>query len=379
MSHPSRASFDIPAGVAYLNCAYLSPLMKSVTRAGADAVLRKARPWNIVYKDFFEEVEVLRAAFASLIGAGAGDIAITGSSAYGISTVAANLSLAAGDNIVVPAGEHASTHHRWRTEALIHSAELRAASPIDNQSWAEAIVAQIDDRTRVVSVPHVHWSDGAIFDLDMIGRRARAVGAVLVIDGTQSIGALPFDIRELQPDYVVCSAYKWLLCPYGFAFLYVAPRHHGGRPLEDHYFHRLGVEGHEGKLEQINQYDHGARRFDTAERANFITVPMSIVALHTLARWSVAEVQRLVAPLAGAIVAAALPLGYSAAEPHLRSAHLFGLRRAGGLPAGLPASLRAANVFVSIRGDAIRISPHVYNTEADVDCLVGALRAAGRN
>ena len=379
MPQPSRASFDIPDDVAYLNCAYLSPLPKAVTEAGQRAVLRKARPWEILYNDFFEEVEALRAAFASLIGAGAGDVAIVSSSAYGISTAAANLELAPGDNIVVAASEHASTFHRWRIAAGRHQAELREASPAASESWGEAIAGQIDRRTRAVSVPHVHWSDGALFDLEMISQRARAAGAELIIDGTQSIGALPLRVSSLQPDYIVCSAYKWLLCPYGFAFLYVAPKRQGGFPFEEHYFNRQGAEDHEGKLQHLTGYARGARRFDTAERANFITVPMSIMALEMLARWSVAEIQRLIAPISEAIVAGASRLGYRAAETSMRSPHLFGLRRENGLPAGLAGRLRADSVFVSIRGDAIRVSPHVFNTEADADRFIKSLEAAGRN
>lgn len=378
MSEPSRASFDIPDDLAYLNCAYLSPLMTSVIETGRQAVLRKARPWSILHKDFFEGVEVLRALFAGLIGARAEDVAITASSAYGIATAAANVSFTAGDNIVVPAAEHASTYQKWRTESSARQVELREVALADGEEWADAIIARIDGRTRVVSVPNVHWSDGRLFDLDKIGRRARAVGAMFVIDGTQSVGALPLSVGTLTPDYLVCSAYKWLMCPYGFAFLYVAPRRQNGRPLEDHYFHRLGAAGHEGSLRQIEDYDHGARRFDTAERANFITVPMSIVALEQLADWSVADVQRRTTPIAEAIIAGVARLGYAAAPPSERSGHLFGLRREGGLPADLGKSLQAANVFVSIRGDAIRVSPHVYNTEADVSRFVLALEAADR-
>jgi selenocysteine lyase/cysteine desulfurase len=376
MSEFSRASFDIPSGLTYLNCAYLSPLTRQVVEAGRQAVLRKAHPWQIVYSDFFAEVERLRGLFAALVGANPDDIAVVPSTAYGIATAAANLPLTSGDNLVVPLAEHASTFHRWRVAATESGAELREAKLDNHRNWADAIIAGIDRNTRIVSVPHVHWSDGRLFDLQRIGKAARDVGAAFVVDGTQSIGALPFSVADLRPDFVTCSAYKWLLCPYGFGFLYVAPRFQEGRPLEEHFFHRSGVAEHEGKLEQLEGYDTGARRFDTAERASFINVAMSVVALEQLSGWSVTAIRDRITPVTERILAAAAKMGYRAAAPDQQAVHLFGLRRDGGLPAGIGKALQAANVHVSIRGDAIRVSPHVFNDAADADRLVAALASA---
>jgi selenocysteine lyase/cysteine desulfurase len=348
-----------------------------VVEAGRQAVLRKAHPWNIGYDGFFAEVERLRALFANLIGANTDDVALVPSTAYGIATAAANLPLAPGDNIVIPYSEHASTFHRWRVAANESGAELREARLDNHRNWADAIIGGIDRRTRVVSVPNVHWSDGRLFDLHRIGQAARDGGAAFIVDGTQSIGALPFSVQDLKPDFVTCSAYKWLLCPYGFGFLYVAPRFQEGRPLEEHFFHRSGVSGHEGKLEQLEGYDTGARRFDTAERASFINVAMSIVALEELSGWTVKAIRDRIAPVTERIVGGAARHGYRAAAPEERAVHLFGLRRDGGLPAGLGQLLRDAKVYVSIRGDAIRISPHIFNDETDADRLVEVLEAAG--
>lgn len=374
MPAPDRSSFDIPEDMAYFNCAYLSPLMNSVVACGQESLLRKAHPWSILHRDFFGEVEQLRAAFAEMIEASPDDVAIVASTAYGIATAAADTDLAPGDNVVVPRSEHASTFHKWRVACRESGAELREATPSQGQSWADAIVERIDLNTKLVSVPHVHWSDGAVFDLERIGRRAREVGAAFVIDGTQSIGARPISVKTLKPDFLTCSAYKWLFCPYGFAFLYVAPHRQGAKPFEEHYFHRLGAADHEGRLEQIEAYDIGARRFDMGERGNFITVPMSIVAIRQLLDWTVEGIEAKIARTSNALIEGAASLGWYAAEPDRRAAHLFGLRRDGGLPADLGQRLKAANVFTSLRGDAIRVSPHVFNTEADVDRFLGALR-----
>lgn len=376
---PTRAAFDIPSGLTYLNSAYLTPLSNAVVATGREAVRRKAHPWEIPHSDFFGEVERLRTLFGALIGAAADDVALVPSTAYGIATAAANIALAGGDNLVVPFAEHPSTYHGWRVAAAEQGAELREVAPGPDQTWADAIISRIDRRTRVVSVPHVHWSDGRLFDLARIGRAAREAGAAFVIDGTQSIGALPLSIRELKPDFLTCSAYKWLLCPYGFGFLYVAPDRQNGRPLEEHFFHREGVEQHEGRLEQIIAYDRGARRFDTSERANFINVPMSITALEQLSAWTVEGIRDRIAPVTAAIIAGAERNGYRARPVAERAVHLFGLRREGGLPTDLQQALRAANVYVSIRGDAIRVAPHVFNDREDAERFVGVLAALNRS
>lgn len=373
MPDAERAMFDIPPDIAYFNCAYLSPFLLHTVEVGRRALLSKAHPWTVLHRDFFVDVERLRGLFATMIDADADDIAIVPSTAAGIATAASGLRLKPGDNVVVPAREHASTYHKWRIECARAEAQLRAVTPSPGQSWADAVVAAIDGRTRLVSVPHVHWSDGAPFELDRIAIAARQVGAELVIDGTQSIGALPLSVRTLKPDFLTCSAYKWLFCPYGFAFLYVAPHRQDLRPFEEHFFHRLGADKHEGRLDQLDDYDTGARRFDMGERSNFITVPMAITALEQLLEWSVPQIEATIAGITEQIIAAVASLGYTAAPREHRASHLFGLRRPGGLPPGLGEKLAAHGVYVSIRGDAIRVSPHVFNTSGDVERFARAL------
>lgn len=375
MPQAQRALFDIPSDLAYINCAYLSPLLNRTVEVGREALLAKAHPWTILHRHFFDDVERLRTLFAQLIDARPDDIAIVSSTAAGIATAAAELTLAAGDNVVIPDREHASTYHKWRVLCEAAGATLRAVFPAAGQSWTDAIDAAIDSRTRVVSVPHVHWSDGGLFDLDRIGDKARSVDAQYIIDGTQSIGARALSVSRYKPDFLTCSAYKWLFCPYGFAFLYVAPDKQHLLPFEENYFSRLGADKHEGSLEPIDDYAPGARRFDMGERSNFITVPMAITALEQLLDWGIPSIERTIAEISEEIVAAVAPHGYTAPPVAERGAHLFGLRRTGGLPADLKARLAANNVFVSIRGDAIRVSPNVYNTSADVARFAAALQA----
>ena len=128
-------------------------------------------------------------------------------------------------------------------------------------------------RIKVVSLPTVHWQDGSLLDLFAIGKAVRSIGAYFVVDGTQSVGAVPFDVAEVQPDFMCASAYKWLLCPYGLTFLYAAPGHcQAGAPLEHHNWERSG-----GSFYKYD-FNPGARRYDSDfKMMNFVFKMMNSV------------------------------------------------------------------------------------------------------
>src|SRR5207248_2798284 len=132
----------------------------------------------------------------------------------------------------------------------------------DDGSWTESILRAIDADTAVVSVPVCHWTDGARIGIEAVARRARSVGAALVVDASQSLGVTPFDVHELDPDFVVSVGYKWLLGPFGTSYLYVAPRHQGARSIEEAWAMRRGSQDLTRLTEYQTEFRHGARRFD---------------------------------------------------------------------------------------------------------------------
>ena len=368
-----RDLFDIPRDLCWLNAAYLGPLPNRTTTIGLESVRRKSHPWTITPVDFHTEVDRVKDLYARLIGARSQEIAIMPSTSYGIATIAANIPIPTGKTVVVPAQEHTSAYHAWVRSARKQGAHVRVAARGDNQSWGDAILSAIDTDTAIVSVPACHWSDGRVFDLAAIAEKTRKVGALLVIDGTQSIGAWEFDVTAFDPDFVICSCYKWLLGPYTLAFLYAAPRWHGMEPLELSPFNRVGVREAEGDLEPIEELIPDAARFDMGERSNFITLPMMIASLELLLEVGVAQIQANSDRLNQAIVDGARRLGYQA--PADRAPHLMGLRKAGGVSLAMNVTLKTHGVHVSVRGDAYRISPHLYNDQGDVDQLLTGLAA----
>ena len=371
-----RHLFDIPDDIAYFNCAYMSPLMHKVVAAGQQAVTRKANPWRITPPDFFTTPERARTLFARLINATADDIAMVPACSYGTATAAQNLPVAKGQKLIMLQDQFPSNVYPWRELAREREAEVVTIPRGGNDGWTPCILDAITEQTAIVALPHCHWTDGSLVDLEAVGRRCRAMGAALVLDLTQSIGALPIDVARVQPDFAVAAGYKWMMGPYTLGFLYVAPKYRDGRPLEHNWIARQSSENFAGLVDYRDDFQPGARRFDMGESANFSALPMVVAALEQLLDWGVENTQATLTAMTKQIAERAAPLGLRASDPSLRAGHFLGLGFPGDVPNGLPDRLGAENVYVSVRGQSMRITPHLYNNEADVDRLIGVLAAA---
>lgn len=358
----------------------MSPLPRVVEDVGARALAEKRNPAGIEPPDFFASADRIRAGFARLVGSDEPErVAIVPAASYGIATAAANLPLERGANVVVLHEQFPSHVYTWRRVCEEAGAELRVASPPEDiegrgEEWNARILETIDPSTAVVAVPHVHWADGTWFDLEAIGERARETGAALVVDGTQSVGALPFDVASIRPDALVCAGYKWLMGPYSIGAAWYGPRFDGGRPLEENWINREGSEDFSGLVEYADSYQPGAIRYDVGEKSQFVLGPMLGRAIELLLEWGVERIRATCATLLEPALDRARELGYRVEDPAWRARHLVGVRLpAGGSTDVLRASLAERKVSVSVRGDAIRVSPHVYNDDEDLAALVDAL------
>ncbi|HZS07861.1 MAG TPA: aminotransferase class V-fold PLP-dependent enzyme [Blastocatellia bacterium] len=370
-----RHLFEIPDGVVYLNCANLSPQLRSVTAAGLNSVAAKRSPWEITAPDWFSGAEALRELAAKVVGTSAESIALVPSVSYGIAVAAANVPVGRGQSIVLLHEEYPSNYYAWRELARREGADIRIVRRANDGTWTRAVVEAIDDRTAVVSVPNCHWTDGSLIDLEKVGERVRVVGAALVIDASQSLGAYPLDIRKVQPDFLVSVGYKWLMGPYALGYLYAAPKWQaGGRPIENSWLSRAGSENFARLVDYRDEFRTGARRFDMGEFPNFALVPMAIAALQQILEWKVENIRQTLSALTGLIAAEAAKLGCTSLPARDRVDHMIGVRLPNGIPAGLGERLAEAKVFVSIRGDAMRIAPHLYNDGSDIEKFFAVLR-----
>lgn len=372
----ARHRFDIPDDVTYLNCAYMSPLSKETVAVGQEALARKAQPWTLHAADFFSLTDRTRAAFASLLGAPASpdDIALVPAASYGMAVAARNLPLSVGERVLVLEGGFPSTVLTWREAARAAGANLVRLPRPEDDDWTRTVLDAIDERTAVAALPALHWLDGATLDLVAIAARLREVGAALVLDLTQSLGAMPFDLGLVRPDFLVVAGYKWLLCPYTVSFLYVAPHRQEGAPLEHHWFGRAGSENFSALIDYREDFQPGARRFDGGEPADFALLPAAIAGLELLTSLGVGNIADTAGALADRVIAHGETLGLDAVPATLRARHYACLRSPEPLPDDLPARLAAERIYVSVRGGrSLRVTPHVYNDERDVARLSEAL------
>ena len=377
-----RYQFSIPDDVHYLNCAYMSPLSKRAEAAGMAGLQSKTAPWKIDVEQFYGPSEELRRLADRLVNAPADQIAVTPAVSYGIAIATNAMTLRTGQNVVVPAEEFPSVVYGWRERCRVAGGSMRTVArpaKVDGQgaAWNERLLDAIDAETGVVALTAAHWTDGTLFDLIAIGARAREVGAVFIVDGTQSVGALPFDFTQVRPDLLVCAGYKWLMEPYSLGITVVGERFLDAMPFEHNWITRQGSADFANLVHYQDEYQPGARRFDMGERSNFILTPILNTALEQVLEWTPAVVQAYCAALGQQLESLLDGSPYRINAASERASHLFGIRNLD--PSATPRiqqALQRRNVHVSLRGDAVRVSPHLYNTETDIEALAEALLTA---
>jgi selenocysteine lyase/cysteine desulfurase len=302
-------------------------------------------------------------------------VALVPSASYGLSLAAANLAVGPGRRVVLLEDQFPSNVYPWRDLAARSGGAVETVPRPDDLDWTAALLGRIDERTAVVAVPQCHWTDGSQIDPARVGAAARAAGAALVVDATQSLGAAPFDLGAVRPDFLVAAAYKWLLGPYSLGFLYAAPERREGRPLEFSWITREGSEDFAGLVNYRDGYRPGARRYDMGEHSNFALMPVATAALRQILAWRVAAIAETLGELTAEVEREARRIGLVPVPAARRVAHLIGLRADRPFPPDLPERLAAADVYVSVRGRSVRVSPHVYNTREDVARLFSVLAA----
>ncbi len=373
-----RHQFSLPDDFHYLNCAYMGPLPKVAECAGIEGLRAKRFPQAIDPDDFFRPADELRARFARLINAPEPNrVATVPSVSYAVSTIARNTETGPGCNVVIVHEQFPGNVYPWRRLVEEKGGELRVVEPrgdgVRGEGWTERILDRIDGGTVAVAMGTVHWTDGTRFDLRAMRERTREVGAAMILDGTQTVGAVPIDVQALAPDALIVAAYKWLLGPYSLSLAWFGDRYLDGIPLEETWIGRRDSENFAGLVDYVDEYQPGALRFDVGQRSNFALIPALSASLDLVLEWRPERVSEY----CRALMADAFPrlreLGLRVEDDRWRSPHLFGL----GLPEAvdrerLKGCLHRHRVGVSFRGSSVRVSPYVYNNPGDVEALVAA-------
>ena len=357
----------------------MSPLLKSVEEAGVQGMKRKRNPFSISPVDFFTETEILRSEFARLINVSDPKrIVIIPSVSYGMANVANNLKISNKENIIVAGEQFPSNYYPWHRLCSENGAQLKtiAAPEVASRGkvWNERILEAINSKTKAVALGHVHWADGTLFNLELIRKRTLEVGALLIIDGTQSVGALPFDVAKIQPDALICAGYKWMMGPYSIGLAYYGEYFNDGKPLEENWINRQDSENFASLVNYRDEYQHGALRYEVGEHSNFILVPMMVAALKQINQWKPASIQEYCAKISKKALGQLAEAGFWIEDSDYRGQHLFGIRPSKEIDLEeVKTNLQKAKISVSVRGNAIRVSPNAYNTEAEMLKLTKAL------
>lgn len=358
-----KSLFSLDPGVHYLDSAAVGPTPHAVLAAATAGAASKARPWARDRAQAHARVAELRALAARLVGAHDSDMAVVGSASYGLAVARRNLPLGAGQTVLMLEGEHDSQRLTWQEHALACGARMEVVARPADRDWTRAILERLDGpgpAPAIASLCENFWRDGSRVDLPRVCERLRVLGTRIVLDLTQSAGVIDTDVAALGADFAVFPTYKWLLGPYALALLYVAPHRQDGVPLEENGFNRDDADAYLG----------GAARFDMGERDVFVGIPSAIAALTLVSGWRREQVRERLAHLTGRLASRLQATGYDVVPAAHRCPHVLGVH---GVPAGAAAYCRTRGVRVTQHDDVLRISPHVFNDEEDIEACAVAL------
>ncbi|MGZ5908903.1 MAG: aminotransferase class V-fold PLP-dependent enzyme [Reyranella sp.] len=376
-----RALFDIPRDVCFLNAASWSPLPLAVQEAGRAAVGRKGQPWKLESNFQSQQYERARKAAAALIGADPADVALIPSVGYGVATAGKILAIPRGSRVLVLQDDHTSPVLEWMSRAETGGYTVEAVKQPTDGDWTSAVLEAIERPDAaplaLVSISSVHWSDGGALDMPRIATAAKAKGAALLVDATHDAGVRPIDVKTLDPDFLIFPTYKWVLGPYGRAFMYVAKRRQNGVPLEQISASRKAVSAEDTVYFRDTAYVDGARRYDMGERDHFISLEMAAVGMEMMAGWGNEPIVARLSMLTDRLADGLANSGVRVLDKKLRAPHVLSLAFPKGMAPDLPKKLAAENVYAAPRLGRLRISPHVYNDEEDVDRFVEVFRKIG--
>lgn len=361
----------------YLDCANQGPFPRATIRAVEQALELKKYPERITNELYFELPAATRAALAELIGARPTEIALTTGASDGVNAVARGLAWRPGDEVLLPAGEFPANYYPWK-HLEGRGVRVREVVPSDGRfATADDLLSGLGPRTRLVAASYVGYADSNRLELGRVGAACRQRGIHLLVDASQAVGSLAFQVADLQCDFLVCCGYKWLLSPYGTGFFYV--REELIDALELGGINWLSVEG----AENFNRLPRegwrlapGARRWDATEVSSFLNLSAMRASVEFLLRVGVAGIERHARALSEMVVER-LPRDRcvlrSPAHPASRGVFVSVAARTPEKTAALWQALRERNIYVSLRQDALRIGPNIYNREWEIGRLLEVL------
>ena len=372
-----RKEFAEFGDVIYLNAAGQGPLPLASARAAQQAIGWKRLPFQIPDSLYFELPDRVRTGIAKLIHADPDDVAITAGASAGMAAVAAGIDWKSGDEVIAGRGEFPAHFTTWMPYERAGLLKLKVISPRDRFISADDYIQHIGPRTRLVSASFVRFDNGARLDARRVADACHAAGALFLLDASQCCGTMPIDVESTGADFVVCAGYKWLLSPYGTGFFWASRK--AGERLVTGPFYWMAFAGdrnfHDLDIERLRPAP-GARRWDAPETSNFINLSAMDASLQFLLQVGVENVATHITNLLGLLVER-LPrdrcVFVSPEAPECRGPYVCFAARKAENTQQLYNKLQASKIVVSLREGALRVAPHIYNTERDITQLISAI------
>src|ERR1700689_436703 len=364
----------------YLNFAAHAPIPRVALNAVQASVAAKSRPHIVDDQSFFSVARSLRQTLAILIGASPDDIALTTGAGAGLTTIAYALKWSAGDEVIIAGGEFPAHYATWKPMEAREGIKVQITHPQGQFIQSGDLIAAMTPRTRVISVSHVRFDDGSILDASSLAAACNRNGTLLVLDVSQSCGAIPMDVRSLGADFIVCAGYKYLLSPWGTGFLWTRRENLDSLRPGPYNWLSQGVEN----FARLNYVDPEPAptlsRWDSAEAASIYNFNLTV--MEASARFVLDASPALIRDHNQALIDyffERLPEGYRLASPRQASQRgVFGCIEVGsrGHTEFLYQRLRDERFLVALREGKSRVPPHLLNSTQDIDRLLVVMAKA---
>jgi cysteine desulfurase/selenocysteine lyase len=364
----------------YLNFAGHAAIPRVALNAVQASVAAKRRPHIVDDQSFFSVARSLRQTLATLIGASQDDIALTNGAGAGLAMIAYALKWSADDEVIIAGGEFPANYATWKPMEAREGIKVQITHPQGQFMQAGDLIAAMTPRTRVISVSHVRFDDGSILDASSLAAACKRNGTLLVLDVSQSCGAIPMDVRRLGADFIVCAGYKYLLSPWGTGFLWSKPENVDLLRPGPYNWLSQDVES----FARLNYVDpRPARtlsRWDAAEASSIYNFNLTV--MEASARFVLNATPALIHDHNRSLINyffERLPDGYRLASPRLASHRgVFGCIEVGsrGDTESLYQTLRDERFVVALREGKIRVAPHLLNSTQDIDRLLVVMAKA---
>jgi len=371
--------FSIDNDVHYLNCAYKAPLLKSAEQAALNALIKDRNPYNLKVEDFFNDVNKVKIEFGKLINSDKDNVALIPSSSYGFSSILNNIKSNEGKIAITIKDEFPGSYFCLKKWVKENKNELQVISPLIEshnvgEDWNHKILKSINKHTSLVLMSSIHWMNGTKFNLKEIGNKCKKNGAKFIVDGTQSVGAMKMDVNEFNIDALVCASYKWLFGPYSMGLAYLSDEFQNGDPIEESWMNRTNASNFSSLTEYDSKYQIKSNRFDVGEKSNFLLMPILLEGLKQINEWSVDNIYNYCENLSQPIKNKLSEMGILFEDNKYFSPHLFSLNLPKNVnPILLKSNLEKNQVFISLRGDFLRVSLNVFNNKKDVNKLIDVI------